>query len=548
MAVAEAHTMSLTRLFSGLSGPRLGPWRGVRVRQLVTDSRRAGAGALFFALPGERDHGLSHLREAVANGAVAAVVPAVAATGLVADLGTGAPHPLALYLAEDPAALLAPLSARFYGHPARRLVLCGVTGTNGKTTTALMLAAVLRAGEGRTAHWTTTEVRAGRSRFRPYWTTPPPPDLHRFLAAAVQARARLAVLEVSSHGVVLGRLDGLRFAAGAVTNLSPDHLDFHGSFAAYADAKRRFVHSLDADAVAALNGDDEAVRAFATGCRARVITYGASAGADLRLHAVTPRRRGRGYRARLAIGPADLRPGGEPVVELVVPLPGGHNVMNAAAALAVALARGADADAALRALARLRAPPRRLQVRRIGPFTVVNDVAMNEASYDTVLAWASQARAPQVVVVCALRGHRGPDTSGAVAGVLARHARRLGCEPVIVSVSREEVAHLAADHRVRDDEIRAFLARCRREDLRVEVCERLADAVERAVARLVPGGLLLLLGTFGMDAGPRLAEEALARRWDLPLGRPTTFLEPSFGVYADPGGRRRHRQVDGGPT
>lgn len=513
------HPLPLATLCEGTPGERLGRFDDQRVTMLATDSRRVVEGALFFALPGETGHGREHAAEAAARGAVA----------VVAAARDGLPAGLPALITPDPRALLAPLAARLYGHPGRSLDLYGVTGTNGKTTTALMTAAVLGASGVAPGYWTTTEVRAGASAFRPFWTTPPPPDLERFLAACVDAGARTAVLEVSSHAVALGRIDGLAFHFAAATNLSPDHLDFHGSFEAYAAAKRAFIHSLGPDAVAALNADDPGVLAFAQGARARVVRFGTSERADLRLLAVE--QDAASLTARVRVAPADLRPGGETDLELRLPMPGVHNALNATAALAAGLTAGLEPASMLAALAVFTPPARRLEGRQIGPFTVTNDVAMNEASYDTVLRWARTAGYAQVVVVSALRGHRGADVSAAIARVIARHAAALGLDPLFVSLSRDEVAAMTVDHRVRDDEVAAFRAVLDQAGVAVEVHADLAGTIERAANRLIPGGLLLLLGTFGMDDGPRLAEEALGRRLGLPHPTATSYPAPSYGRF-----------------
>lgn len=519
--------MQLGALFQGVEGERHGRFDAQRVRALVTDSRRVRAGSVFFALAGTNGHGLHHVEDAIGRGALALVAPCAPTAALRAGLPT--------LVVENPRSLLAPLAARLYGRPADRLMLFGVTGTNGKTTTALMTAAALARADVPTAYWTTTEVRVGDIAFRPFWTTPPPPDLERFLAACVDVGASRAVLEVSSHAVALGRIEGLRFAVGAATNLSPDHLDFHGTVEAYAAAKRRFIQDLDADAVAVLNGDDPVVSAFGQGARARVVRVGWEHGADLRLTAFEDRREG--FSVHVEIGPEELRPGGERAIRLDLPVMGRHNAMNAVVALAAVLAQGLDATAALAALARFTPPLRRLERRDVGPYTIVNDVAMNEASFETVLAWAAASGHEQVVTVYALRGHRGAAVTAAIGRVFVRHVADLDLHPLHVSLSRSEMADLEVDQQVRDLELDAFLAVLAEAGVAAEVGLSLGATIDRAVARLDPGGLLLLLGTFGMDDGPRLAEAALCRRLGLPPTPALPYPPPSYGHFpGEPGG------------
>jgi UDP-N-acetylmuramoyl-L-alanyl-D-glutamate--2,6-diaminopimelate ligase len=512
--------MPLTALMAGVPGKREGPFDERNVVGLVTDSRRVQAGTVFFAMAGTNGHGMQYLDDAVRRGAAAVVVPS----------GASAPPDVPTLVVPNPESLLAPLAARLYGHPGDQLQLYGVTGTNGKTTTALMMSTLLAAVGMRPGYWTTNEVQVGHAFFRPFWTTPLPPDLQRFLAACVDASAKAAVLEVSSHAVALGRIAGVRFEVGIATNLSPDHLDFHGDVAAYAAAKRSFIHGLDDDrALAVLNVDDPHVWAFREGARARVLGFGTGAAADLRIISVQPQ--GERLYVRIAIGLAELRPGGERELAFTLAAPGTHNAMNAVAALTAGLGRGFDAATLLGALETFRAPPRRLEIWHIGPYTVTNDVAMNEVSYETVLGWAAASGFEQVVAVCALRGHRGVEVSRAIGRVFAHHAPTLDLAPLIVSLSHDELARMRVDHRVREEEIAAFLAPLREVDVGADVHDNLTAAVDAAVRRLRPGGLLLLLGTFGMDAGPRLAEEALCRRLGREPGPPPPYLTPSYGVF-----------------
>jgi UDP-N-acetylmuramoyl-L-alanyl-D-glutamate--2,6-diaminopimelate ligase len=466
-------------------------WRDLPVSGLALDSRRVQPGDLFCALQGQRGHGLAHWGEAVARGA----------TGLLTDAGQIPPAGAVGLLAAHPRRVLALLAARLYGHPADRLALLGVTGTNGKTTTVHMLHQVLTGAGVATAAWSTAWVEAPAG-FRPQMTTPDAPDLHAFLARAVAAGRATAVLEVSSHAVVLERLAGLRFRVGVVTNVTPDHLDFHGSFAAYAAAKERFIRELPRESFAVLNRSDPVAAGFAPRAGAQVVAYGwgphATWGGD-----------------EVATGPDAttfrLWYEGRPRGRVRLPVPGRHNVLNALAAMAAAAAHGVAWDRAAGVLEHFEPPVRRLEPCVVGPYTIINDVAMNRASYDAVLGAMRDLGRP-LVVVNAVRGNRGPAVNREIAETLARWDRELHFGPVISTTSDGEVGRLAVDYLVRPEELDAFVEAARAAGLAVSSHRRLDAALAEAASRCVPGGILLLLGTFGMDAGPEMAARLLARR------------------------------------
>jgi UDP-N-acetylmuramoyl-L-alanyl-D-glutamate--2,6-diaminopimelate ligase len=513
MDPAAQPSPSLTALLQGLAGERVGPWDGVEVTGIAVDSRRVLPGYLFAALPGTRAHGVDYVADALARGAKSLILPR----------GTSPPPGVAALLVDDPRAAVSAAAAAFYGHPSTRLHVIGVTGSNGKTTTVCMVAQVFTAAGRPAAWWSTNEVFSGKRRFRPALTTPDAPGLQRFLREAVDAGMSAAAIEVSSHAAEQRRVEDVRFAGGVVTMVSPDHLDYHGSFAAYLAAKRRFIQALPPEALCVFNADDPGARAVAEGTRARRLTFGFSPGADLR--AADPEvslsssrctvHIGADLAARLPVGPGPLR--------LTLPLAGRHNLLNGLAALAVALDAGIPATVALDALASFVPPARRLAVRRVGPYVILDDVAMNEGSFDAVFATVAELGCPQLVVVVALRGNRGPEVNARVATTLARWDRLLHFGPVIATLSCTAVARYSLDYQVRPEEAEAFAAAARAHGLEPEVFPELADAVAAAVRRLRPGGTLLLLGTFGMDDGADLAcrllgsDEAAVR-----------YPEPSF--------------------
>ncbi|WP_147124106.1 Mur ligase family protein, partial [Nocardia neocaledoniensis] len=193
-------------------------------------------GDLFAALPGATSHGARFAADALARGAVAVITDAEGAA-LIGEVA------VPVLVRDNPRAVLGELSAEIYGHPSDRLRIIGITGTSGKTTTSYLVEAGLVAAGLSTGLIGTIETRIGGRRVPSALTTPEAPQLHAMFAAMVEQGVQAVVMEVSSHALALGRVDGVRFAVGAFTNLSQDHLDFHADFEDYFAAKRRLFEA-----------------------------------------------------------------------------------------------------------------------------------------------------------------------------------------------------------------------------------------------------------------------------------------------------------------
>ncbi|TEU01600.1 MAG: UDP-N-acetylmuramyl peptide synthase, partial [Dehalococcoidia bacterium] len=262
------------------------------------DSRRVKPGALFVAVPGDRHDGHDYLDQAVEAGAAAILVQADRRP-------KWAGLPLPGLAVPDTRRALAEAAAAFFERPARKITVIGVTGTDGKTSLCHLIAHLLESAGEIVGLMSTAENRAaGRlladsGRF----TTPEPPEVQSLLAQMVEAGCRYAVLEATSHGLAQHRLAGCEFDLAVMTNVGRDHMDFHRSREEYLAAKGRLFQMLDEAAekgvarTAGLNADDPAHRYFRSLTRARVVTYGLDAAADIT--AVDVRREGWGTRFRL---------------------------------------------------------------------------------------------------------------------------------------------------------------------------------------------------------------------------------------------------------
>jgi UDP-N-acetylmuramoyl-L-alanyl-D-glutamate--2,6-diaminopimelate ligase len=454
----------------------------VTISAICSDSRRVAPEALFVAVPGFRVDGHEYISEAVAGGAAAVVVQADRRAKWQAAVEGGR---LPAVVVPDSRRALAILAAAYHGHPGRRLRVIGVTGTDGKTTTIHLISALLEARGHRTGLLSTVHCRVG-DRLLPneyHFTTPEAPQVQALLADMVSAGVDYAILESSSHGLVLHRLDGCEYDVAVVTNVTADHLDFHGSREEYLAAKGRLFAMLDeavdkgVDKVAVLNTDEPAAAHFAGLTRARIVTYGVQKAADVQAADIAPTEWGSRFRLRTE--------GSE--MEVAVGLPGLFNVYNSLAAAAVALSQGMSLAAVRDALESFPGVPGRLERIDEGqPFTVVVDFAHAPEALRRVLAFLRERCQGRLIVVFGCIGER-------------ERPRRAGMG--LAAGEQADFAVLTNDNPFREDpqailaEIAQGLEKAGRHEGHhfVRIADRW-EATAHALAMAVEGDVVLLAG------------------------------------------------------
>jgi UDP-N-acetylmuramoyl-L-alanyl-D-glutamate--2,6-diaminopimelate ligase len=369
----------------------------VEIRDLAYDSRRVGPGTLFFCFPGERTDGHDFAPAAVEAGASALVVERPV------DLDVPQAQ------VEDARAAMAPIAASFNGDPTSELGVVGITGTNGKTTTAFLVRHLLESAGHRCGLLGTVQQVVGGQVEEVVRTTPEAIDLQRTFDRMLEAGDEYCAMEVSSHALVLHRADAIHFAAKVFTNLSQDHLDFHADMEDYFEAKRLLFSSEGGAPIVELEGgisvinlDDAYGRRLAadltTGSGGDCITYSAAGDeADLSARDVSFDASGSRFGC--------ITPDGE--LEVRIPLPGDFNVANALAALGVARALGLNLAKAASALASAEQVPGRFESIDEGqPFAVVVDYAHTPDSLDNVLSAARRITEGRLISVFGCGGDR----------------------------------------------------------------------------------------------------------------------------------------------
>ena len=374
---------------SGLEG------RDPVVADVHVDSRAVTPHSIFCALPGTKDDGSRFVSDAIARGA----------SCILAPFATPLPADVPVWSHESPRSALGLAASRVHGDPSRELFTVGITGTNGKTTTAHLVHQLLTSCGKRSAVLGTAGHRLADGKWIPAThTTPDAPILHRLLARHVEQQGDSCVLEVSSHALAQERTAGIDFRVAIFTNLTRDHLDYHGDFDSYARTKARLFGGLSGDACAIVNADDSASTIMADAARkhgARVLTFSIGSRADLFASDLVTERDGTSFFLS-GMGIARTR--------VKVPLAGRFNVQNALAAIAAVLMSGASPSDASEGLVAVTSAPGRLERVDVGQrgFDVFVDYAHTDDALANVLTTlrGSKPEGGRLIVVFGCGGDR----------------------------------------------------------------------------------------------------------------------------------------------
>ena len=423
----------------------------VEVSALAYDNRLVTPGTLFFCVPGFTRDGHDYAQDAIARGAVALVVQR--------PLGTAVPE----VLVDDVRAAMAPAAAALAGDPTARLITVGITGTNGKTTSAFLVRALLEAGGHRTGLLGTVTAIVGGDEHAVARTTPEAIDLQRTFADMLGAGDDAVVMEVSSHALALHRADAIHWTAAVFTNLTQDHLDFHADMEDYFLAKRRLFEA--GPEIAVVNVDDP---------------YGARLARDFpRAIRIGLDARDAQVRASAIEGDASGSSFAVDGLALRTTLPGRFNVLNALGAVVVARELGVDDASIARGLAAAERVPGRFEPVDEGqPFAVFVDYSHKPDALEAVLRTARGLAKGRIIVVFGAGGDRDRGKRPLMGRAAAEHA---------------DVAIITSDNPRNEDP----------EAIMDEIAQGAADAervidrqaaIERAIALAAPGDVVVIAG------------------------------------------------------
>ncbi|MFD9611549.1 UDP-N-acetylmuramoyl-L-alanyl-D-glutamate--2,6-diaminopimelate ligase [Streptomyces sp. NPDC004290] len=456
--------------------------RAAEISGITHDSRAVRPGDLYAALPGARTHGADFVAQAAGLGAAAILTDP---TGADRAAETGLP----VLVVENPRGRMGELAARIYGRPGEDLLQIGITGTSGKTTTAYLVEGGLRGSGRRTGLVGTVEMRIGDERIKSERTTPEATDLQALFAVMRERGVEAVAMEVSSHALVLGRVDGCVFDVAVFNNLSPEHMEFHSDMEDYFQAKAG-LFTPRRSRLGVVNLDDAYGRRLVTEATVPVVTFSAEGRpeADWRAEDLVL---GSHDSTFTAVGPEGVR------VSATAPLPGPFNVANTLAAIATLAAAGLDPKAAAEGVAAVPGVPGRLERVDAGqPYLAVVDYAHKTDAVESVLRSLREVTEGRLHVVIGCGGDRDTTKRGPMGAAAARLA---------------DTAVLTSDNPRSEDPLvilSALLAGAaevpqgERGDVLVEPDR--AAAIAAAVSRARPGDTVLVAGK-GHEQGQEIA-------------------------------------------
>lgn len=463
-------------------------------------AQKVSPGDLFICIKGYVTDGHQFLGDAAKRGAVAAIVEYI-------QPDIDVPQ----YVVPNSRIAMAQLASAFYGHPADKMTMIGITATNGKTSTTYMTNAILERNGFKTGMIGTVVIKIDDERIPSELTTPESLDLQSYLKQMADRGVSHVSMEVSSAAQETHRVESVNYDIVCFNNLSREHIDSHGTFEKYFAAKSRLIREAGEGSFAVLNLDDEHAASLVTQTRAQVVTFGMKS-SEGTLHCKDlDLSTGRAKFTVEVLKPFHTKSGvpiapGAFRVELRIP--GLHSVYNSMAAIAIALLCGVSVETIQETLRTFGGVERRFEFIYEDGFTIVDDHFANPGNIDVTLETLKYMDYEQFHLVYAIRGARGPIINRENAESIVHWLKRLEKRELIATRSQ---SHVNRHNTVSDEEADVFMDVMNEAGIEVKLYDELPDAIGQALAQAGRGDLILLAGCQGMDPGAEIALGLLER-------------------------------------
>ncbi len=472
--------------------------KDINIDGISYHSKKVTNGHLFVCIKGYKTDGHKYLPQAIENGAVAAIVEEF-------QEGISIPQ----YVVENSRIALARLGAAFYNNPSKKMKMIGITATNGKTTTSFMTNAMLENEGLKTGLIGTVLIKMDDYCTPAELTTPESLDLQYYLSQMVDKHVSHVTMEVSSAALETYRVEDVDYDIVTLNNISREHIDSHGSFEKYFEAKSSLIRNASEKSFAVLNLDCPYSASLINETKARVITFGVNS------------REG-----HIACKNLDLTTGRAKFVleilksfeingtsyeptefEVQLSVPGLHSVYNSMVAITIALLCGVSISTIQKTLKTFAGVERRFQFIFEEDIKIIDDHFANSGNIDVTLGTLKYMDYEKLHVVYAIRGERGPTVNRENAETIVKWASKLGLNEITATKS---VSHVTSKDRVTDEELQAFQEVMDEAKIKVNLYDELPDSICHAISNAKTGDLILLAGCQGMDFGAEIALKQLA--------------------------------------
>lgn len=462
------------------------------VSNIAYHSKEVDSGTLFVCIKGYQTDGHNYAEDAVAKGAVALVVEELIA-------GLNVPQ----ILVPDSRKALAQLSAAFYSHPSKGMRLFGITGTNGKTSITYMADSVFSRHKLKTGVIGTVMVKIADQARPSILTTPESKDLQEYLSDMKKQKVSHVSMEVSSSALELDRTAETAFDIVAFTNINRDHIQLHGSFEAYYNAKASLIRQASQESIAILNADEPLLKKLSEESEADIVTYG------IKEENVAVRVTNIDMSSGLPAFTVNIcRPLKTLSKNLIEPLsfrvklsiPGLHSVSNAVTAILAGLLNDIPLKTVIEGIEAFNGVERRFHVLYNEEFTIIDDLLLNENNIHSSLGTLKHLTYNRLHLVHAIRGSNGPELNRKNAEAMVYWFGQLGINRITLTTSR---SHVKEKDRVNREELQAFLTVMEKAGIKVDLFDELEDALKYGLDQIANNDLLLITGAKGMDHGAR---------------------------------------------
>lgn len=443
---------------------------------ITSDSREVEPGFAFVAIPGERADGHDYIEEAIVRGAKL----------IITEREIKDPS-VPVIKVNDSRWALSQYAASFYNNPAKKLKTIGITGTNGKSTTASILHHLLSHEAGLIS---TVESVTGTKRHPPGLTTPDAVKIHSFLRQMITHNHKYAVLEVSSHGIDQKRVAHIDFQLQILTGISADHLDYHRDFKSYLKTKGSFFTD-NRDGIALFNRDDPYYDTIVSRYEKPFFTYGTHEEAHIRAIKIVERGLSSTFTIQLSLpNYRDKR------YQARLPLPGRHNIYNGLGAFGGALLLGKKPGDLLKKLRTFPGVWRRMQCIKENGFTIIDDCAHNPGSYRSLFSSIQQLSFKKIFLINAIRGNRGVWINRENAKVIGEYSLKMPISSLLIT-SAEDITDL--NDQVKEEEKEIFLKTLAEYPKEYSFTSTLQKSLVKIKPEIKKGDLLLLVGAHAFD-------------------------------------------------